>query len=108
MVNRVSIATSTQPAAQPKPVETNAKAAESKPRQAPSETVQISKAAQAAQAALKEMTEARFQTVQEANKGDIQAKMLLAREDAEKAAMQGGNTQSGSNIIANMQGGIKL
>ena len=84
MVNSVSTA-STQPAAQPKPVETNAKVSESRSQQAPNEIVQISSAAQAA---LKELTETKEQTVQEANRGDIQAKRLLAKEAAEKAAMQ--------------------
>ena len=83
MVNSVSIATSTQPAAQPKPV--NAKVTESKSQQAPNEIVQISSAAQAA---LKELTETQAQTTKEANSGDIQAKRLLAKEAAEKAAKQ--------------------
>ena len=84
MVNSVSTAL-TQPAAQPKPVETNTKVTESKSQQAPNEIVQISSAAQTA---LKELTETKEQTVQEANRGDIQAKRLLAKEAAEKAAMQ--------------------
>ena len=85
MVNSVSTATSTQPAAQPKPVEVNAKVTESKPQQAPNEIVQISSAAQAA---LKELTETQAETTKEANAGDLQAKRLLAKEVAEKAAMQ--------------------
>jgi hypothetical protein len=84
MVNSVSAA-STQPAVQSKPVAISTNAAESTKRQAPKETVQISNAAQAA---LKEFTETHQQTVQEANKGDIQAKMLLAREAAQKATAQ--------------------
>ena len=85
MVNSVSNATSTQPAAQPKPVEANVKLTESKPQQAPNEIVQISSAAQAA---LKELTETQAETTKEANAGDLQAKRLLAKEAAEKAAMQ--------------------
>lgn len=74
----------TQPAAQSKPVTTTKNVTESK-LQAPKETVQISKAALAAQAALKELTETHEQTVQEANRGDLQAKTLLAKEAAQKA-----------------------
>ena len=81
MINGVS-ATSAQPSVQPKSVEVNAKVTESKPQQPSNEIVQISSAAQA----LKELTETHQQTVQEANKGDIQAKRLLAKEAAEKAA----------------------
>ncbi|MDA8091597.1 MAG: hypothetical protein M0Z61_15420 [Nitrospiraceae bacterium] len=92
MVNSVSTATSTEPASQPKPVEANAKVTTSKPQQAPNETVSISSAAQkalsAAQSALKELTETQAETTKEANTGDLQAKRLLAKEAAEKAAMQ--------------------
>ncbi len=88
MVNHVSIPVTAQPAVQSKPVTTSAHVAESKKQQAPKETVQISKAALAAQAALKELTESHEQTVQEANRGDLQAKMLLAKEAAQKAAAQ--------------------
>ena len=97
MVNSVSIV-SAQPAAQPKPVETKAKTAESKPKQAPKETVQISSAGQAAlsasKAALQEVTETHEQTVQEANTGDLQAKHLLAEQAAEQAAMSSGQAVS--------------
>ncbi|MDA8327322.1 MAG: hypothetical protein M0033_14095 [Nitrospiraceae bacterium] len=81
MVNNVSSSTSTQPAAQPKPVD--AKVTQSKPQQTPNETVQISNAAQAA---LKELTETQAQTAKEANTGDHQAQRLLAKEAAAKAA----------------------
>jgi hypothetical protein len=59
-------------------------------RAAPAETqpaagkdsVQLSKAAQAAAAVLQEVRETPSQTLQEAGKGDLQARRLLAREAA--------------------------
>ena len=79
-------------------MEAKAKVAESNPKQAPNETVRISSAGQAAlsasKAALQEMTETREQTVQEANKGDLRAKQLLAKQEAEKAAMSSGQAVS--------------
>jgi hypothetical protein len=48
------------------------------------DSVQLSNAAQAAVAALQEARETSTQTLQEAGKGDLQAKRLLAREAAAK------------------------
>ncbi|MDA8090074.1 MAG: hypothetical protein M0Z61_07615 [Nitrospiraceae bacterium] len=81
MVNNVSGLPVTQPAAQSKSVDI--KVTQSKPQQTPKDTVQVSTAAQAA---LKEATETQAQTVKEANSGDLQAKILLAKEAAERAA----------------------
>jgi hypothetical protein len=59
-----------------------AKAKDSAPKpQSPVDTVQVSNAAKAA---LQEMTETRSQTVQEAARGDSQARRLLARETTSK------------------------
>ena len=49
---------------------------------APTDTVQLSAAAQAQSAAIKELSETRAQTGQEANSGDLQAQRLLAKETA--------------------------
>jgi len=49
------------------------------------DTVQLSSAAQAALAAVKEAQETPAQTAKEANGGDPQARRLLAREAAAKA-----------------------
>jgi hypothetical protein len=48
------------------------------------DTVQLSHVAQAALAALKEVTETPAQTAKEAVSGDLQAKRLLAKETAAK------------------------
>jgi hypothetical protein len=55
------------------------KAASTKANELPTDTVSISSAAKAAQ---QELVETHVQTVQEAAKGDMQARRLLAREDA--------------------------
>ena len=52
----------------------------------PTDTVHLSAAAQSAAAALQEARETPAQTAQEAGKGDLQAKKLLAREAASKPA----------------------
>jgi hypothetical protein len=69
--------------------ELNPKSAQSKPQSAPTTTpptdsVQLSKTAQAALAALKEVAETPAQTAKEAVAGDLQAKRLLAKETAAK------------------------
>ena len=63
------------------------KSTESKPQSTPAKTtdsVQLSHIAQAALAALKEVTETPAQTAKEAIHGDLQAKRLLAKETAAK------------------------
>jgi hypothetical protein len=50
------------------------------------DTVHLSAAAQAASAAIQETRETPSQTAQEAGKGDLQAKKLLAKEAAAKPA----------------------
>jgi hypothetical protein len=86
MVNPVAPATQTQPVAEvaAKP---QAKAAQATPQAAATaDTVQLSATAQAQAAALKELKETPAQTNKEANSGDMQARMLLAREAAAKPA----------------------
>jgi hypothetical protein len=78
MIRSVSNATHAQVAAQPQA--TAAKPVQTKPQPASTDTVQISVAAQA----LKEAIENPVQTAQEAARGDLQAKRLLAREAADK------------------------
>ena len=79
MVSSVSAALQTQPVAQsalvsPKPVHV-------KPKAAATDTVDVSAAAKAA---LQEATETPAQTAKEAQRGDKQAQLLLAKENAEK------------------------
>jgi hypothetical protein len=76
-INAVTQAQPVQNAAAP--AAANPKAAESKPSQAPTDTVSISNSAKAI---LQEVQETHAQTVKEANKGDAQAKRLLAKEEA--------------------------
>jgi hypothetical protein len=79
MISPVSSATHSLPAAQS--VTAPQQPAQSKPQPAPTDTVQISAAAQA----LKEAIENPAQTAREAAGGDLQAKRLLAREAADRA-----------------------
>ena len=77
MVSSVTEAPQTQPAAQsapgsPKPVHV-------KPKAAVTDTVNVSAAAKAA---LQEATETPAQTAKEAQRGDKQAQILLAKENA--------------------------
>jgi hypothetical protein len=80
MITPVSSATHAQPVAQPT-AGAAPQAAPSKPQSAPTDTVQISSAAQQAQ---QEIIENPAQTAQEAAKGDRVAQRLLAREAADK------------------------
>jgi hypothetical protein len=66
-------------AAQATAVPPKAQAPAAKAQQTPTDTVQISSAAQTIS---QEIQETRAQTVQEAAKGDNQARRLLAKEDA--------------------------
>lgn len=89
MVSAVSNATQTPPAAAP-PVRKSTqetRPAEPKPVTS-SDSVQLSKAAQATLAALKEASETSVQTAQEASHGDTQARSLLAKEAATQSAAQ--------------------
>jgi hypothetical protein len=89
MISAVTIAHQAEP-----PVAANAAQSKATPTQkptqtassagAPVDTVQISSAAQAAQAATKEILETSAQTAKEAAGGDHQAQRLLAKEAAEK------------------------
>jgi hypothetical protein len=77
MSDPVSSVTQAQVATQATDV--RAKAPDPRPQPVPSETVQLSSAAQAA---LQEAVETQAQTAKEAGKGDLQAKRLLAKETA--------------------------
>jgi hypothetical protein len=77
VINPVSSATQTQPAAQSTPA--SQKPSPSKPQSTTvTDTVQLSPAAQA----LQEATETVAQTTKEANSGDLQARRLLSQEAA--------------------------
>jgi hypothetical protein len=79
MVNSVTSAPQTQPVAQSAPV--SPKPIQVKPKAAATDTVTVSAAAQA----LQEATETPAQTAKEAQRGDRQAQLLLAKENAEKS-----------------------
>jgi len=79
MSDPVSSVTQAQVATQATDV--RAKAPAPRPQSVPSETVQLSSAAQAA---LQEAVETQAQTAKEAGNGDLQAKRLLAKETAAK------------------------
>lgn len=82
MVSSVTAAPQAQPVAQSAPV--SPKPEHMKPKAAAADTVQVSTAAKAKAAAMQEATETPAQTAKEAQRGDRQAQMLLAKENAEK------------------------
>lgn len=90
MSDPVGSVTQIQPAAQPADARAKAPAPTAQP--VPSDTVQLSNAAQAA---LREALETPAQTAKEAGAGDIQAKRLLAKEAAAKA-----NTAHPKHVVA--------
>ena len=71
----------TQVQAVPQPQDVKAPASESRPQPVPQDSVQLSSAAQSA---LREATETPAQTAKEAGSGDMQAKRLLAKQEAAK------------------------
>jgi hypothetical protein len=82
MVHAVTNATQAQPVTPPSGTPPQ-KPARTEPKPA-TDSVQLSKTAQAAAAALQESTENSTQTGQEASHGDLQAQRLLAKEAAAK------------------------
>jgi hypothetical protein len=82
----VSGSTPTQPAAQSTATSAQKPAQSTTPFATPTDSVQLSSAAQATLAALKEITENPSQTATEAGKGDLQAQKLLTTEAAAKSA----------------------
>ena len=84
MVHATSSAAPAQPVAKSTgtPAQKPAKPA---PQSAATDSVQLSNAAQASLAALKEIRETPGQTAHEAGKGDRQAQRLLAKEAAKQA-----------------------
>lgn len=79
MVSSVTAAPQTQPVAQSAPL--SPKPVHIKPKAAATDTVNVSAAAKAA---LQEATETPAQTAKEAQRGDKQAQLLLAKENAER------------------------
>jgi hypothetical protein len=77
MVSSVTGAPQAQPAAQSAPV--NPKQIHVKPRATATDTVHVSAAAKVKAAALQEATETPVQTAKEAQRGDKQAQLLLAK-----------------------------
>ena len=86
MPSSIASVTHAQPAAlvQATPAATRSNQPKSLPVKASTDTVQLTAAAQAQAAAIKELSETRAQTGQEANGGDLQAQRLLAKENANK------------------------
>ncbi len=84
MVSNVTIPTQTQPAVQPKPVDTP----KAKPQPADNGAAATVQVSNAALAALKEATETPAVTMKEASSGDRQAQKLLAKEAAAKAVQK--------------------
>jgi len=81
MISTISSATPSHAAAQPQAA---SQPAQAKPQPTPTDTVQISSAKQIVQ----ESIETPAQTAKEAAGGDLQARRLLAREAAAKAAIK--------------------
>jgi hypothetical protein len=81
MISGISNATPAQPVT-PSRETSNQKPVQSKTE--PADSIQLSPAAQARIAALHEARETSQQTGQEANRGDLQAQRLLAKEAAAK------------------------
>jgi hypothetical protein len=85
MVQPISNVTQTQPVAEPAKTPTE-KPAQQAPKAAISaDSVNLSNAAQALAATLKEARETPVQTAKEAQGGDLQARRLLAKEAASKS-----------------------
>lgn len=86
MVSAISNATQAQPVAQSNGTPARKATQSQTPRSSGSDSVQLSQAAQARLAALKESKETPAQTSKEAAGGDQQAQRLLAREAAARQA----------------------
>jgi hypothetical protein len=82
MISAISSATPSHAAAQPQAA---TQPAQAKPQPAPTDTVQISSEAKQI---LQESIETPVQTAKEAAGGDLQARRLVAREAAAKAAIK--------------------
>jgi hypothetical protein len=88
MVQPISNVAQTQPVAEPTKTST-AKPAQPAPKAAISaDSVNLSNAAQALAATLKEARETPAQTAKEAQGGDLQARRLLAKEEAAKTIVK--------------------
>ena len=82
MVSAISHATQPQPVAQT--TATSTRKSSPTPSGPSTDTVELSKTAQAMLAAMQEATETPAQTAKEASHGDVQAQQLLAKEAAAK------------------------
>ena len=86
-VLHVASTTQSQPVAQSTPPEKKSSELDSNPTGIKVDISSGGKAMSAAQAAAQEASETAVQTAKEAMGGDLQAKRLLAKEEAAKAAM---------------------
>lgn len=86
----VTTATNTPPATEPAATSktSSSQSSQSKPAPSPAAQADAVQLSSAAQAALKEMTETPAQTAKEASGGDVQAKRLLAKEEATQKAAE--------------------
>ena len=88
MISPVSNVTQSEPVAQASTAPTPKTSQPETHSAAVADSVQISKAAQAALATLQELRETPTQTANEAGHGDLQAQRLLAKELAAKSASE--------------------
>ncbi len=88
MISAVANAAPAEPVAQSPGTSTQKPAPSASPSATNTDSVQLSKAAQAALAVLAEATETPTQTAKEAGHGDLQAQRLLARETATKSVIE--------------------
>lgn len=92
-----SVGSVTQIQATERVAEARAKAPESRPQPVPIDEVQLSSAAQAA---LRETVETPAQTAKEAGSGDMQAKRLLAKQEAAKEAAAQEEARNTKHVVA--------
>ena len=92
-----SVGSVTQIQATEQVAEARAKAPESRPQPVPIDKVQLSSAAQAA---LREAVETPAQTAKEAGSGDMQARRMLAKQEASKEAAAQEEAKNATHVVA--------
>jgi hypothetical protein len=92
-----SVGSVTQIQAAEQVAEARAKTPESRPQPVPIDKVQLSSAAQAA---LRETVETPAQTAKEAGSGDMQARRMLAKQEASKEAAAQEEAKTTTHVVA--------
>jgi hypothetical protein len=87
----------TQIQATPQAAEVRARATEPRPQPVPVDKVQLSSSAQAA---LREAVETPAQTAKEASTGDLQARKLLAKQEAAREASAKDEAANTKHVVA--------